>query len=71
MVSAPLIFASDRTAAKMFDISYREFLDLVEMGFLPKPVLVGGQHLRWRVTELEWIASGAAARPEIDEDIEF
>lgn len=71
MPTPPLILASERTAAKMFDISCRDFLALVESGCLPKPTLVGGQFQRWRVAELEKIASGAAARPEIEEEIEF
>lgn len=65
------IFATDRTSAKLLDMSCREFRDLVDKGYLPKPILLGGEHERWKVSELERIASGEAAKPEISEDIEF
>lgn len=55
---APL-YARDRNAAKLLDMSTAEFCKLVDGGFLPAPVKIGG-HERWDVTDLRRIISGDA-----------
>lgn len=51
------LFASDRSAAKLFDITRPEFIRLVENGHLPPPQIIGGIK-RWDVEELQRIARG-------------
>lgn len=51
------IFASDRLAAKLFDMTRSDFIRLVDEGHLPCPKLIGN-HKRWDVQELQRIASG-------------
>jgi hypothetical protein len=53
------ILASARTAAHLLDMKPAEFRDLVSVGALPKPIRPFGQE-RWRVADLEAIASGEA-----------
>ncbi|RJL09454.1 hypothetical protein [Paracoccus siganidrum] len=55
------IFASSRTAAKLFDLREPEFLQLVEAGHLPGAIDIGGGIRRWEVDRLRLIASGTAA----------
>lgn len=62
------ICVRDTSAARMLDLSSREFRDLVAQGALPPPVRVG-DHDRWRVKDLEAIVSGIAALGS--EDIEI
>lgn len=52
------IFASERTAAKLLDMSVGDFQRLVAEGVLPGPVGLG----RWDVEELRRIVRGDAAR---------
>lgn len=54
-----MIAARDTTAAKMLDMPRSRFLDLVEKGALPQPVVIAGEK-RWRVKDLEAILDGAA-----------
>lgn len=51
-------FPRARTAAKLLDMSEREFLQLVEEGILPKPCKLD----RWDREELRKIMRGDAAR---------
>ena len=55
--SAP-IFASERTAARLLDMSVAEFQRHVRAGALPGPCGFD----RWHVPELERIVKGDAAR---------
>ena len=52
------IFASERTAASLLDMSVSEFRRLVAEGVLPGPCMLG----RWSVEELTRIMRGDAAR---------
>ena len=52
------IFASERTAARLLDMSVGEFQRLVSEGALPPP----GPLNRWDVEELRRIGKGDAAR---------
>lgn len=54
------ILASSKTAAQLLDLSETEFLRLVEAGSLPRPIDIGGGHLRWDVPCLQGIVTGAA-----------
>jgi len=58
MTSHTPIFASERTAAKLLDMSVAEFQRLVSEGALPG----AGPLDRWDVEELRRIARGEAAR---------
>lgn len=53
------MFAQEKTAAKLMDMSTTEFIRLVEAGHLPKPRDIGGIK-RWDVAELARIAKGEA-----------
>lgn len=55
-----LLFASDRSAAKLLDMKPDEFRGLVDGGHLPGPRDIGG-HKRWEVEELRQIINGHAA----------
>lgn len=61
------LFASERTAANLLDMTPAEFLALVDQGALPRPSTIG-PHKRWSVSSLQAIAAGKAAIP--DQDIE-
>lgn len=54
------ILADERRAAELLCMKRAEFVGLVERGLLPRPCEIGG-YKRWRVAELERIASGEAA----------
>jgi hypothetical protein len=56
---APL-FANELNAARLFDMSAAQFLELVEAGHLPRPKNIAG-YQRWDVEELQHIARGEAA----------
>ena len=56
--TAPIL-ADAKTAAQLLCMKPREFLSLVEAGHLPRPCRVGDFE-RWRVGDLERIASGDA-----------
>jgi hypothetical protein len=60
-----LILADEKTAAALICMPRADFRRLVKVGALPQPIDLHG-FLRWRVVELEAIASGNA----IDEEFE-
>lgn len=65
-MAAPVpLFAKEQTAARLLDMKPTEFRDLVAAGALPSPIAIEG-YKRWRVADLEAIASGAV----LDEDFE-
>jgi len=59
------LFARDRTAAQLLDMTPSEFLDLVKAGALPRPTRVGEVE-RWSVTDLDAILRGS--KPELHDD---
>ncbi|KUP90937.1 helix-turn-helix transcriptional regulator [Tritonibacter horizontis] len=59
------IAVRDTTAAKMLDLPATEFHKLVNAGALPKPCNLG-HHVRWRVSDIQAILDGHAARPSED-----
>lgn len=61
--ATPPLYANERTAAKLLDMTPSDFRRLVGAGALPPPIDLHG-FTRWRVADLEAIASGAA----MDED---
>lgn len=54
------ILANERNAAKLLDLTVREFRSLVEEGHLPRPRDLAGLK-RWDVEELRRICRGEAA----------
>ncbi len=60
MPAPALIFATERSAAKLLDMKPAEFRGLVDDGVLPKPANIGGFE-RWDVEQLQSIARGDAA----------
>lgn len=60
-----LILADEKTAAALFCMTRADFRRLVEVGALPSPIDIHG-FLRWRVSELESVASGAAVEQEFE-----
>lgn len=60
MTDATPIFATDRTAARLLDMTPAEFRGLVEGGHLPGPRMIGGL-ARWDMAELRRIITGEAA----------
>jgi predicted DNA-binding transcriptional regulator AlpA len=61
------LFAKERTAAKLLDMTTKEFRDLVSSGALPAPTKIGEDHERWNVSDLQAILSGKA----MDEDFQW
>lgn len=57
------IFAAEKTAAAMLDMSARDFRALVEAGALPPPRRIG-RHERWSTDELRRIIDGTAIDPD-------
>lgn len=55
----PLLAVKEATAAQMLDMRTNEFRNLVQIGALPQPIDLAGQVLRWRVSDLEAILTGA------------
>lgn len=55
------ILASERSAARLLDLTPAEFARLVEAGHLPRPREIAPGVKRWDVEELRRIASGEAA----------
>lgn len=53
-------FAGVSKAAKLFDMTKSEFLQLVNDGVLPRPLLLGELE-RWDVAQLRAFANGEAA----------
>ncbi len=54
------IFASEATAAKLLDMTHRQFRDLVAAGLLPRGKEFVPGVWRWAVDDLRRIASGDA-----------
>lgn len=54
------IFATERTAAQLLDMSLEEFRALVKAGHLPPPRTIGDGASRWFVEDLSSIAKGDA-----------
>lgn len=54
------LFATDKTAAQLLELTTSEFLALVEAGALPGPILIGPKVQRWAIKDLEAVGSGAA-----------
>lgn len=64
MTTAPaILFANERTAARMLDMSAAEFLALVDCGALPKPRRIA-EFERWDMRDLASIIRGDASLPE-------
>ena len=60
------LFAKERTAAKLLDMTPQEFRDLVQAGSLPAPMKIGKNHERWSIEDIKAIMNGTAARPQED-----
>lgn len=57
------IFVRLETAAKLLDMTPKEFADLVNHGSLPGPCKIG-THQRWSVEQIKAIVDGTAIRLE-------
>lgn len=57
-----ILYATDRTAAKLLDMRPAEFRDLVAIGALPAPLRIG-KFERWSVTEIDAIVQGTRPKP--------
>lgn len=57
------IAVTEKTAAKMMDMSATKFRELVNFGAFPKPISLAGGIERWRVADLEAIIDGTASKP--------
>lgn len=57
-----LLFASERSAAKLLDMRPAEFRALVDAGSLPAPIQIG-EHERWSVEDLDAIVRGRKPKP--------
>lgn len=66
MADVQPIFASEKTAAKYFELSQMEFRRLVREGHLPKGEEIAPNVKRWNVDALRRIATGAAASGEME-----
>ena len=62
------IAVKDTTAARLLDMSAREFRDLVKVGALPPAKRVGAYE-RWLVSDIEAIVTGKAIRPDAGFDL--
>ncbi len=60
MPAPALIFATERSAARLLDMKTAEFAQLVGNGHLPKPRRIGNMK-RWDVDELRRIIVGEVA----------
>lgn len=63
--TAQILYASDRTAARLLDMTPSEFRDLVNAGALPRPSRIGTLE-RWNVEDLEAILRGTVLKPQDD-----
>ncbi|PTV94900.1 AlpA family transcriptional regulator [Rhodobacter aestuarii] len=57
-----ILYATDRTAAKLLDMKPAEFRDLVEVGALPAPLKIGTFE-RWSIEEINAIVQGTKPKP--------
>ncbi|MEX0303351.1 MAG: helix-turn-helix transcriptional regulator [Leisingera sp.] len=55
---------SEKTAAKMMDMTVKQFRHLVDCGSLPPPAKIGGDILRWRVADINAVLNGTAMDEE-------
>ena len=62
-IAPHLLWASDRTAARLLDLKLTEFRELVNAGALPPPTRIGALE-RWSVEDLDAILRGQAFRPQ-------
>lgn len=60
-----ILYASERSAAKLLDMTPAQFRDLVDRGALPAPAKIG-EHERWSVADLDAIVRGHAPKPVDD-----
>ena len=60
MKQAPL-FASERSAAQLLDMTPRDFRELVEAGHLPRGREIAPGLIRWSVDDLRRVATGEAS----------
>lgn len=58
------IAVGEKAAARMLDMSPAKFRELVAAGAFPLPVPLAEGVDRWRVSDLEAILNGEAARPQ-------
>lgn len=55
------IYANERNAAKLFDVSVSQFRSLVQQGHLPPGRTIAPGLMRWNVPEILAIVEGRAA----------
>ncbi len=67
-MNVPLL-AKEQTAAKLLDMTTKEFRALVDAGALPPPKRLAQGMERWNVQDLCAIANGDPARPEDDIEV--
>lgn len=65
-MTPPLLYARERTAAGILDMSTKQFRDLVESGALPAPCLIAPGVERWYVPDLDAIAKGDVPGGQIE-----
>ncbi|MPL79232.1 hypothetical protein SDC9_25108 [bioreactor metagenome] len=63
-----IIYATDRTAARLLDMRPAEFRDLVSAGALPAPLKIG-QHERWSISDIDAIVRGSKPKPTEEFDL--
>ena len=56
------LFATEKHAAQLLDMSQSKFRELVKQGALPRPIEIGELN-RWDVEKIKAILSGNAAKP--------
>lgn len=62
----PLLAVREATAARMLDMTLKDFRHLVQIGALPAPVDLPGKILRWRVSDLKAILSRNLTEDEFE-----
>ncbi|RVV99413.1 hypothetical protein EKE94_01615 [Mesobaculum littorinae] len=55
----PLLAVKESTAARMLGMRTNKFRNLVQIGALLQPIDLAGQVMRWRVSDLKAILTGA------------
>lgn len=66
---AGMLYASERSAARLLDMKPAEFRSLVDVGALPRPTKLAGNVERWRVADLDAIMRGALPKPTDEFDL--
>ncbi|MDB6455201.1 helix-turn-helix transcriptional regulator [Falsirhodobacter sp. 20TX0035] len=64
-----MLYASERSAARLLDMKPTEFRALVDAGALPRPVKIAGAVERWRVQDLDAILQGTKPKPNEEFDL--